>query len=318
MEQGGLRMPTMVEKKVLAVYSREPDARAKALHAMPTLLKKHGVAIGDKLSFARLFGRYVNDYTLMMEPSVSLPRLEPSLGAVGKYSFAGAGSVLERVRCVGRYCSLASDLVMGRAFHPTTFLSSSKVFYAGAGATLTGKEFTDFAAAGRKARLAARLKWVEIEAARHPEIVIGHDVWIGDRVIVLQGVTIGTGAVVAANAVVTRDVPPYAIVGGVPAKVISYRFPPEIIARLLESRWWTMPLAALRDVNFHEIEAAADNLDALRAGGVDPLVQEEIRIVVTKASVAVERVMVSYDGDAEPDRFDAAPVHADAPTPELA
>ena len=76
--------------------------------------------------------------------------------------------------------------------------------------------------------------------------VIGHDVWIGDNVIVLAGVTIGDGAVVAGGAVVTRDVPPYAIVGGVPARLLRDRFPPEQAARLAASRWWDYGDAAWR------------------------------------------------------------------------
>lgn len=69
-------------------------------------------------------------------------------------------------------------------------------------------------------------------------IVIGHDVWIGRDVTILTEVNIGHGAVIAAGAVVTKDVPPYAIVGGVPAKVIRYRFDPETIKKLLDSKWW--------------------------------------------------------------------------------
>ncbi len=71
-------------------------------------------------------------------------------------------------------------------------------------------------------------------------IELGHDVWIGTHSVILSGVEMGTGAVVAANSVVTRDVPPYAIVAGSPAKIIKYRFPESVIAQLLESRWWSL------------------------------------------------------------------------------
>lgn len=70
------------------------------------------------------------------------------------------------------------------------------------------------------------------------EILIGNDVWIGANTVILSGCYIGDGAVIASNAVVTKDVPPYAIVGGVPAKVIGYRFDQEVIDKLLKIAWW--------------------------------------------------------------------------------
>ena len=69
-------------------------------------------------------------------------------------------------------------------------------------------------------------------------ITIGHDVWIGAQVVILSGVTIGHGAVIAANSTVTNDVPPYSIVGGTPAKTIKTRFPKEVIQALMELSWW--------------------------------------------------------------------------------
>jgi acetyltransferase-like isoleucine patch superfamily enzyme len=74
-------------------------------------------------------------------------------------------------------------------------------------------------------------------ASRGP-IVVGNDVWIGMGAAVLSGVQVGDGAVVGAFAVVTRDIPPYAVVAGNPARVIRYRFPPETVATLLTIRWW--------------------------------------------------------------------------------
>ncbi|WP_275898870.1 CatB-related O-acetyltransferase [Nocardioides sp. SYSU D00038] len=79
------------------------------------------------------------------------------------------------------------------------------------------------------------------------DTVVGSDVWTGYGCMILAGVTIGDGAIVAAGAVVNKDVPPYAIVGGVPAKVLKYRFPPEDIERLLEIRWWDWPEEDVRD-----------------------------------------------------------------------
>jgi acetyltransferase-like isoleucine patch superfamily enzyme len=73
------------------------------------------------------------------------------------------------------------------------------------------------------------------------DVVIGNDVWLGREAMILSGVTIGDGAVVGARALVTRDVPPYAIVAGNPAQFVRSRFAPEIVARLLAIRWWDWP-----------------------------------------------------------------------------
>ena len=88
--------------------------------------------------------------------------------------------------------------------------------------------------------------WPECAAfTGHPrtkgDVIIGHDVWIGYGVTILSGVTIGTGAVLGARAVVTRDVPPYAIAAGNPAHVLRMRFPETTIDRLLTSNWWDLP-----------------------------------------------------------------------------
>lgn len=79
------------------------------------------------------------------------------------------------------------------------------------------------------------------------DIVIGNDVWIGYEAVIMAGVRIGDGAVIAARAVVTRDVPPYTIVGGVPARVIRRRFDADTVARLQEMRWWDWPIGKIRE-----------------------------------------------------------------------
>ncbi len=77
-------------------------------------------------------------------------------------------------------------------------------------------------------------------------VSIGHDVWIGDDVNILDGVRVGHGAVIGTNALVTCDVPPYAVVLGVPGKVLKYRFPQDVITRLLALEWWSWNRALLR------------------------------------------------------------------------
>lgn len=92
------------------------------------------------------------------------------------------------------------------------------------------------------------------------DIVIGNDVWIGYEAVVMQGVTIGDGAIIGTRAVVTKDVPPYTIVGGVPAKPIRKRFSDEVIAQLLEIKWW--------DWSDDKIK---ENISAIQSGNIKEL-----------------------------------------------
>lgn len=96
------------------------------------------------------------------------------------------------------------------------------------------------------------------------DIVIGNDVWIGYEAVILSGVTIGDGAIIGARAVVTKDVPPYTIAGGVPAKPIRRRFRDEVIDTLLDLKWWDWPLeklsANLRAIQNGDLEALRQNI----------------------------------------------------------
>ena len=92
------------------------------------------------------------------------------------------------------------------------------------------------------------------------DIVVCSDVWIGYEAVILAGVTIGDGAVIGTRAVVTKDVPPYTIVGGVPAKPIRKRFSDDVIERLLELKWWDWP-----------VERIAANLEAIQSGDIEHL-----------------------------------------------
>lgn len=92
------------------------------------------------------------------------------------------------------------------------------------------------------------------------DIIIGNDVWIGYEAVIMAGVTIGDGAIIGTRAVVTKDVEPYTIVGGVPAKIIRKRFSKEVIEDLLELKWWNWPKAKI-----------ALKINDIKSGNVDQL-----------------------------------------------
>lgn len=146
---------------------------------------------------------------------------------VGKYSYVGVNTRLVYAN-VGSFCSIGNDCCIGMGTHTMGNLSTSPIFTAKHNGT--------------------GYSWVDTDTANeHLPVQIGNDVWIGQRAMALGGVKIGNGAVVGAGAVVTKDVPPYAIVGGVPAKIIRYRFSEDVITKLLELKWWDMPEEKLKE-----------------------------------------------------------------------
>ncbi|MBP3540571.1 MAG: CatB-related O-acetyltransferase [Clostridia bacterium] len=149
---------------------------------------------------------------------------------IGRYTYIGRNCLVQNVS-IGSFCSIAEGSILGLPSHPVDFVSTSPVFLEG------------------KNALAKNFASIPYEDC--PRTQIGHDVWVGAHAQIKSGVTVGTGAVVAAGAIVTHDVPPYAIVAGVPAKVLRYRFDEETIARLLDSRWWEMDDARLRQHAAH-------------------------------------------------------------------
>lgn len=136
-----------------------------------------------------------------------------------KYSFCGYDC--EIVNCkIGAFVSIANNVVIGGAMHPMKWVSMSPVFYSGKDSIK--KKFSTF------------------KREEDKMTIIGHDVWIGQYSLIKQGCIIGNGAVIGMGSVVTKDVPPYAIVAGNPAKLIRYRFTPNVIERLESSRWWSL------------------------------------------------------------------------------
>lgn len=155
---------------------------------------------------------------------------------IGDFSFiADKTNIANAV--VGKFTSIGPEVLIGLGKHPSRdFVSTHPIFYS----QLKQSQIT----------FASNTFFTEFETVR-----IGNDVWIGARAIILDGVTIGDGAIIAAGAVVTKDVPNYAIVGGVPAKVLRYRFETKEIDFLNKFKWWDRDISWLKKnhMKFHNI-----------------------------------------------------------------
>lgn len=140
---------------------------------------------------------------------------------IGRYTYTCYDD--EIVNCeIGQFCSISDEVVIGGAEHPMDWVSTSPVFQ-------------------NVKHSGPKRKFAEFDFEGIKRTIIGNDVWVGKRAIIKAGVHIGDGAVIGSGSVVTKDVPPYAVVGGVPARVIRYRFDEVTIDRLLKSKWWNLP-----------------------------------------------------------------------------
>ena len=170
-------------------------------------------------------------------------------GILGANSYMGTGcSVADKKSRIGKYCSIANNVVIGTTMHPVHFLSTHPFSYQDIG------HFTD----GITLPADKKLKYDNKKT-----VIIGNDVWIGLNAVIMDGVTIGDGAVIGSGAIVTKDIPPYGIAVGVPAKVIKYRFPEEMIPRLLAVRWWDLPEDVIQTLPFDNVEKCLEILESL-------------------------------------------------------
>lgn len=179
--------------------------------------------------------------------------------AIGAFSYFNSGCEVGDAE-IGRYCSIGQHTIIAPGEHPIDFLSTHPFSADPSGVSAGMAGDPDYA------RIACTA--VSRAPTGRQRVRIGHDVWIGARAIVLRGAEIGHGAIVAAGAVVAGAVEPYAIVGGVPARPIRWRFPPELRARLLTLEWWDYDLAGLGpERNYSEPEALVARLAALIEAG---------------------------------------------------
>jgi len=230
-----IRAPFMVptERALAGVWSSDLPARAAKFKANA---RSRFAPILERGYRFRRFRRLIHRMCLRLEGgplfSMTIRKLLDTHHdvIVGAYSYGDilVPGTLPPGSRVGAYCSVGCGLIVRRRDHPVERLSQTPLFY------------------NQKLGL---VRSDTIPEDRENPLEIGNDVWIGDRVTVLSGChRIGNGAVIAAGAVVTRDVEPYSIVGGVPARKIRMRFSSATIKKLEDVRWWELDLSRLLQI----------------------------------------------------------------------
>ncbi|MGE3933103.1 MAG: CatB-related O-acetyltransferase [Rhodospirillaceae bacterium] len=234
------------------------------------------------LKLPTLRGRRAFEPTTAFEPPLYLGAElgDPAAMEIGAFTSISGGRIGNAV--IGRYVSIAPEVRIGAHEHPTGWLTTSRTAHF---PEVHG--WDAFCRPDAAARIRAAAPPFDESC---PVTRIGNDVWIGHGAFVAAGVAVGDGAVIAAHAVVTRDVPPYAVVAGVPARVVRRRFDDAVAARLAALRWWRFSIYDLEGVPFDRIDAAIDAVAArIAAGDLDEYrprryAPDDLRDVVSAAA----------------------------------
>lgn len=138
---------------------------------------------------------------------------------LGSFSYVGKNCLIQNT-IIGKYCSIANNVSIGLGKHPTKHFTTSPLFYK------------------RNNTFKINLVDKDLEFSEYKKTIVENDVWIGYGAIVMDGIKISNGAIIGAGSIVTKDIPPYAIAVGIPAKIIKYRFDNNKIDKLIKSSWW--------------------------------------------------------------------------------
>lgn len=167
---------------------------------------------------------------------------------VGAFTYFGKKCEIRNVE-IGNYCSISAEVIINPFQHPINFLSTSGFAFGDDGGLGNFDEFKKIKSKKKQ--------------NKQGDVKIGNDVWIGRRVIIMAGVNIGDGAIIAANSVVTKDVPPYSIYGGVAAKLIKMRFDPNLVDIISKSSWFDYVLDSkvLGNIDYSNVIESVDIID---------------------------------------------------------
>lgn len=203
----------------------------------------------NKLGIKINFPSHINGQLVCETPTSLSNGIAVGNNKIGIYSYIGRNSQI-RFTQIGRFCSIGNNVTIGAVEHPQDWLSTHIFAFNSYGPFKGNKQFMDIVAQNT------------YEKNSKP-VIVQNDVWIGDGAFIKSGVSIGNGAIIAAHAVVTKDIPDYAIVGGVPATIIKYRFAEDIIEKLNRIMWWNYDLSGISsDISFDKIDEAINQIEA--------------------------------------------------------
>ncbi len=197
----------------------------------------------------RVGDRMMMDANCVLEPfsqTLAGATLPAAIGCFS-YSISEFGSGVS----VGRYCSIARGVTWLGGNHPTTWATTSPVFF----------EFNSLGIGAYRKMLGLTKPPLPFDIPP-PGVTIGNDVWIGEEAAIARGVTIGDGAIIGSRALVLKDVPAYAVVGGTPARVLRMRFPEPLIERFKRVEWWRFGPEVLETMPIDQPERFLDALEA--------------------------------------------------------
>jgi acetyltransferase-like isoleucine patch superfamily enzyme len=178
-----------------------------------------------------------------------------SMVQMGSFSYSFSDFPAHTIR-IGRYCSIAGHVVVMGTSHPYDYLTTSACLYE-KGVNFVQSAFEDENVEGYVFSPNPQKAWP----------TVGHDVWLGQDVTVGRNLTVGNGSIVGSNSLVTKDVPPYAIVGGNPARIIKYRFSEAIIERLQALQWWQYFFPHISHLSLRDPDKFCGELEDLVASG---------------------------------------------------
>lgn len=241
--------------------------------ALQALLHKHRIFTSSKGEPGWDVGQLIhvnNDASIEKYSSIMAGTNVPKRFGAFSYTL----SKLELYMEIGRYCSIAPDVTTMGSAHPTEWVSTSPFSFFPKPIPGFGAYYED--------------QGVEPSPPFHfgqtaPRLDIGHDVWIGAHALLRRDITIGTGAVIGARTVITKDVPPYAIVVGAPAKIMRYRFPEAVIERLLALEWWNYGPDVLMALDVSDPQGFVGRMEDRVAAGLPTLDAEPLTAAAIRA-----------------------------------